>query len=289
MVEYLVTGATGFIGQHLVVRLQGCGHNVRGVGGRNGDVALASTWKSFPKTNVVVHLASRTFVPDSWDDPVGFVQTNVCGTLNALEYCMRHDAQLIFLSSYLYGTSPLLPVSEHAPLAPTNPYALSKKLAEDTCQFYANSREVSVTVLRPFNIYGPQQSNRFLIPELIEQLHRCSEITVNDLSPKRDYLFIDDLIDAIISAADRQKGYQVFNIGSGKSYSVAEIIQVIKDVSGSTMPVKSQNTPRSNELMDTRADITAAHDALGWAPRVDIKEGIRRTLQFRDVSSVQNG
>src|SRR5207249_744087 len=119
-----------------------------------------------------------------------------------------------FLSSYLYGNPSSLPIPETAPLVATNPYALSKRLAEEACRFYADSFGTSITVLRLFNVYGKGQHKSFLIPTILEQVKCSEQIGVKDLTPKRDYVHINDVVGAILKAAEPRKGLNIFNIGS---------------------------------------------------------------------------
>src|SRR5262245_55609000 len=166
MSRILVTGATGFIGRHLVPQLSASGHHVVQANSQSGNVTLQSTWSRFPKVEVVIHLAGKSFVPDSWADPAAFIECNLLGTVRALDYCRANNARLIFLSSYLYGNPETLPVSETSKLVAANPYALSKKLSEEICHFYASKFDISIVILRPFNVYGPGQQDYFLIPSL---------------------------------------------------------------------------------------------------------------------------
>src|SRR5262249_23823638 len=176
----------------------------------------------------VFHLAARSYVPDSWADPAGFLHTNVTGTARALDYCRANGAHLVFMSSYLYGTPKRLPIREDDPADPGNPYALSKFLAEQVCAFHAATLRVPVTVLRPFNIFGPGQRLEFLIPAIVEQVRRGGEIRVKDLAPRRDFVFVDDVVAALIGAIAKPGGYRVFNIGSGISHSVREVIDAVQ-------------------------------------------------------------
>src|SRR5690348_5091439 len=136
MSSVLVTGATGFIGRHLVPRLRSEGQEVLEVSRAAGDVADHSTWRRLPRTDVVVHLAAQSFVPESWHRPETFLRTNALGTIEALEYCRVHRAHLVFPSSYMYGDAARQPIPETTPLEAKNPYALSKKLAEEACEFF---------------------------------------------------------------------------------------------------------------------------------------------------------
>ena len=274
-----LTGASGFIGKHLVPKLRDNHHDVIEANSRSGDIADEGTWQSFPQVDVVIHLAGRTFVPDSWLDSAGFLKTNFLGTIAALEYCKNNDARLVYLSSYLYGNPEKLPISESAPLYANNPYALSKKLTEEACQFYSDSFGVKITVLRPFNVYGPGQSELFLIPSIIDQTSLGDVIRVKDLEPKRDYVYIDDLVSAIIKAIGLNQGFSVFNIGTGLSYSVAELIGLIQEIKGSKLTCISSEERRPDEILDCRADIAQATRCLGWKPETDLKSGLRAVIE----------
>jgi nucleoside-diphosphate-sugar epimerase len=193
----------------------------------------------------------------------------------ALEYCRARGARLVFVSSYLYGVSVNGPIPENAPVVPASPYALSKILAENVCRFYSENFGISTTILRPFNVYGPGQSAQFLIPLIIRQARSGCEIRVRDLAPKRDYVYVADVVRAIECALEGESSYGVFNIGSGVSHSVAEVISVIQDVWGTSLPVVSSEERRRNETMDTVADIAQAKACLGWSPEFSLQEGLR--------------
>jgi nucleoside-diphosphate-sugar epimerase len=274
MSKVLVTGATGFLGRHLVPVLRASGHDVIEVGPAAGDIAHASTWQRLPACDALVHLAARSFVPDSWEAPGPFLRTNLGGTVEALEYCRAHGARLVYPSSYLYGAAARQPIAETAPLVATNPYALSKKLAEDACAFYAERFDLTITVLRPFNIYGPGQPDAFLIPSILRQLEAGQAVVVKDLEPRRDYVYVLDVVGAMQKALTARPGWRVFNVGSGTSHSVAELISVIQDVWGTHLPVSSEGARRKDELMDTVADISHARQELGWQPRFTLRQGI---------------
>jgi nucleoside-diphosphate-sugar epimerase len=274
MSRVLVTGASGFIGTHLVPRLRAEGHEAFAMCRASGDISEPATWKRFPAADVVVHLAARSYVPNSWDAPAAFLRTNLSGTVEALEYCRAHGAHLVFPSSYMYGDAARQPIPESSPLVAKNPYALSKKLAEETCGFFAERFGVRITVLRPFNIYGPGQSETFLIPWIVSQLKTATEVRVKDLEPRRDYVYVLDVVDAIVKAISREPRFGVFNLGYGASHSVADVIQAIQDVWGTTLPVRSDGIRRKDEIMDTVADISRAERELGWKPRFTLRQGL---------------
>ena len=278
MSDVLVTGANGFIGSHLVKHLRSFGHLVFETTRKNGDIKKAETWNAFPKVDVVIHLAARSFVPDSWNDIVGFMNCNLTGVIEALNYCKNNNAHLVYLSSYLYGNPLTLPITEAAVISVNNPYALTKKLAEDTCRFYSESFGTKVTILRPFNIFGVGQSQQFLIPYLISQIKSKTELHVKDLEPRRDYLYIDDLVEAIRLTLSYDKVFDIFNIGSGYSYSVQDLINLIQNHSSKNLPVFSDSERRKNEIMDTVADIRKAKEKLGWHPVWNMSDGIKALL-----------
>lgn len=273
-----VTGASGFIGRALVGALRGSGYDVVAVDHDSGDVAEASFWSSLPQADHLVHLAGRSYVPDSWKTPADFYATNVVGVARATEYCRRAAAHLVFVSSYVYGQPTRLPIDEDHPLAPGNPYALSKILAEKVCAFHAEAERLAVTIVRPFNIFGPGQRTEFLIPAVIDQIKRGVDIRVKDIRPRRDYLFIDDLVEGLERTLRSPKGLRVFNLGSGSSYSVAEVIEMAQTIQGTRLGVQCEEAPRQNEIADVRGDITRARTQLGWEPRVSLREGLELML-----------
>lgn len=278
MADVLVTGAHGFIGGCLVPLLRAAGHRVTAVDLGAGDVADPATWSAFPAADVVVHLAGQSVVPESWREPETFLRGNVLGALGALGYCRERGSALVFPSTYLYGAPESLPVAEGAPLHPASPYALSKKLAEDACAFYARHFDVPVTVLRPFNVYGPGQSKRFLIPWVVEQVKRGPEIHVLDLEPKRDYIHVDDLAEVMRLVVERPAPFRVLNVGTGESHSVAEVVALLQELAGTDYPVLSTEDRRRVEVLDCRADVSAAARELDWRPRITLREGLRQVL-----------
>jgi nucleoside-diphosphate-sugar epimerase len=273
MSKILVTGANGFVGSFLCKALKALHHDVIELSSSAGDIIDPNTWKNIPASEIVIHLAAKTFVPDSWKNPELFLQTNTLGTVLALEYCRKHGARMIFISSYLYGNPSNLPINELAPISIPNPYALSKKAAEDYCRFYAESYKINMVIIRPFNLYGFGQSNNFLIPEIILQVLNGKAIHIKDLEPKRDYIYIKDFIEAIIKCIDFHR-FEIFNIGSGISYSVGEIIQMIQDICETDLPVISAAEKRPAEILDTIADISKARELLHWTPVTSMKEGL---------------
>lgn len=279
MPKILITGSTGFIGKPLVEKLLASGTEVFPVSSRDGDIADPATWHSFLPADLVIHLAARTFVPDSWVSPTDFLNTNCFGTACALDYCRKHKSKLIFISSYLYGNPESLPISEDAKLSPNNPYTFSKIMAEETCRFYAENYGIKVVVLRPFNVYGPNQNEDFLIPSITRQIMTGTTVHVKDLHPKRDYVYVQDIVDAIIKSIPLDERFSIINIGTGKSYSVKDVIDIIQSALQTNTKVQSSNERRLGEVMDTQADITKAQKILGWSPVWTLEQGISKMIE----------
>jgi nucleoside-diphosphate-sugar epimerase len=272
----LVVGADGLLGRSLVARLADLPEvTVRPVTRADGDLRLADNWEGLPPADHVFQLAARTFVPDSWDHPHQFVQDNIAITSNALEYCRRHGSNMIYASSYLYGNPDRLPISESARIIIPNPYALSKRMCEEMVEHFSRLFSFPATVVRPFNIYGLRQDERFLLPSIIHQAIHADKIKVMDLEPKRDYVFVEDVADAFVACADTPSDFEVYNVGSGESFSVGEVVAIVMQLVGRELPVVSAAERRSSEIMDTRADIAKAREHLGWEPKVTIEAGLR--------------
>ena len=275
----LVTGADGFIGAHLVRALRAAGHIVWTHTRRQGDIR--NCLLNFENVGHVFHLAARTFVPESWSAPLGFYEVNLLGTVNVLEYCRASGASLTMVSSYVYGVPSRLPISEDAPLCAFNPYSHTKILAEETGLYYQRQFGVPLTIVRPFNVYGPGQNRRFLIPTILNQAvdPRQATIVVADLRPRRDYIFIADLIDLLVRTAFRREG-GIFNAGSGSSWGVGEVIAMVNGLLPVPKPVHAIGPVRPDEVIDVIADISRARHEFGWAPQVTLLDGLLNTLAW---------
>ena len=280
MKKILVTGSDGFIGRAVMKRLHNRGFDVTGLDLAQGDITDASCFDMFRANDFfhVIHLAGRTFVPDSWKDPGAFYRINLMGTVNVLEFCRRTGAGLTYISSYLYGSPEYLPIDENHPVKSYNPYSHSKLLADNTCQFYAQNFKLRVSVLRPFNAYGPGQPAHFIIPEIIQMVKdpAVKEVLVMDLRPKRDYVYIDDLVDAIFRTIEGEPG--IYNVGSGKSISVEDLIKTVMRLSGITKPYMARGAERQNEIFDLYAGIDKIKFSLGWQPKTSFEEGLGKCI-----------
>lgn len=275
----LVTGASGFLGCALVARLEQTGKKVVRVSRAYG-FDITRDHLPFGGVSHVYHLAARTGIAAAWDDPVDFLQVNVLGTARILEECRNHGCGMTFLSAYVYGAPEYLPTSEAHPIAANNPYSLSKSIAEDLCNFYYRYHDIPIIVLRVFNAYGPGQPEEFLIPTIIRQIINpdVAEIVVMDLVPQRDYVYLDDIVNAILLASNAEPG-SIFNIGSGIAYSVEDIIKRASAAAGKFKPYRARNRSRPHEVHATVADIRAIAEAVGWRPQVTIDQGLREVIR----------
>ena len=275
----LVTWANGFIGSHLVPALRAAGYLVSTHSTRQGDIRNCQM--DFEGIGHVFHLAARTFVPDSWTAPLSFYEVNVLGTVKVLEFCRSQGASLTLVSSYVYGPPARLPISEDEPLRAFNPYSHTKILAEETGLYYQRQFAIPVTIIRPFNVYGLGQDRRFLIPSILWQAIDPGQaaIEVADLNPRRDYIFIADLIDLLVRTAFRREG-GVFNAGSGSSWAVGDVIALVNGFLPTPKPVRVEGLARPEEVADVVADISRARREFGWDPRVPLPDGLRLTLTW---------
>jgi nucleoside-diphosphate-sugar epimerase len=293
----LVTGARGFVGQHLSSELRRQGAEVLTLAEGNGHSIDVRDWRKISgfgttsgSIDLIYHLASLMFVPYSFQEPREIYEVNVLGTLNILELCRLHGIpRIVFASSYVYGQPSYLPIDEAHPLNPNNPYARSKVFGEGLCRAYHEDYGISCIILRSFNLYGEGQRAHFLIPSILSQLGR-RQIELKDPDPKRDYLYISDAINAYVKAGEYDKSHlDVFNIGAGVSYAVSDIVNRVLQVWGEETTVKYQHQTRRGEIMDVVANIRKAKQLLGWQPEVSFEEGIQRCLEwYRDQHSDDN-
>jgi UDP-glucose 4-epimerase len=272
-VRIVVTGHTGFVGKHLLRDLEEHGWEVIGLSRSGGkDVTQKSSFEDLGRFDVLIHLAAQSFVPSSFREPERFYYDNFIGTLNCLEACRSVNARMIFLSSYVYGQPQFLPITEAHPVVPSNPYMQSKHLGEQLCEAYHRDFKVPVCIIRPFNIYGKGQEGHFLIPTIINQIP-TGEIRLKDPRPKRDFVHVEDLCQAIIRLLNADNDFSIYNIGSGESVSIGEIIDILKsNFLIDAGKVFFSHEERTNEVLETRADISKACKDLGWKPTRNFAE-----------------
>jgi nucleoside-diphosphate-sugar epimerase len=300
---FLVTGGAGFIGSHLVRFLLTRGQvrvlddfssgtldnltevlpHIELLRGSVTDAALVQ--KAVEGCEVVFHLAAQVSVPLSLEQPVETFEVNLYGTQLLLEAARQAGVRrFVFASSAaVYGDAPRLPKRETMLPRPISPYAWSKWYGELLCRDYWRVYGVPTVSLRFFNVYGPRQNPcsqyAAVIPRWITAaLTDRKPIVYGDGKQTRDFVYIDDLLQGLWLAAEHPEAVgRVFNLASGRAYSLLELLQAIEEAVGS--PLEPQFTsPRPGDIRHSFADICAARGILGYEPRISLQEGIRRTL-----------
>jgi len=278
--KILITGFSGFIGKYLLERLKQTTHELILLDIATGcDICDWEQVKHITGIDTIVHLANLSFVPASYEEPKRFYESNYLSTLNMLELCRLNHAKMIFFSSYIYGSPEYQPVDENHPIQAFNPYAQTKVICESLCQGYNRDFKVPVTIFRPFNIYGKGQNPDFLIPTIIQQAKKGS-IVIKDDRPKRDYIHVKDIVEAVYTAIESKNTatLQTYNLGTGVSYSVKEIIDMVRGLFNTEIEYHCKNEIRPNEVMDTIADISKIKSELNWAPKIEILEGLKMMI-----------
>ena len=275
-----VTGSSGFVGSYILRKLSELNVRVIGLDIRDGvDLTDWTQIRGLPRFDTMIHLAAKIFVPAAYENPREFYHTNIGSTINALEICRTHEAKMVFASSYVYGQPKYLPIDEEHPVSVFNPYCRSKVVCESLCEGYHRDFGIRVVILRAFNLYGPGQDKRTVIPSIIDQAE-TGRILLKDPQPRRDFVYIDDMVDAYVKAVQYEETpFETFNIAGGRSYSVKQIAETIARRVGDDIKVEFTGERRKNEVMDTVADTTKAKKLLEWQPKTGIEEGIDLCLR----------
>ena len=307
----LVTGADGFIGSRLTEKLLSLGAHVTALSLYNsfdsagwldtiqpggtleivrGDIRDAAfVHRLMREREIVLHLAALISIPHSYAVAHSYVDTNVVGTLNVLEGARIHGTTRVVVTSTseVYGTAQYEPIDERHPLHGQSPYSASKIAADAMAEAYARSHEVPVVILRPFNTYGPRQSERAIIPTILRQAldPACPEIRLGDQTPRRDFTFVDDTAAAFLAAAIAPGlAYgEAFNAGSGKSISIGELVVAVAQSLNISKPVVASSErlrPAASEVRALIADSRKFTGATGWTPHVALTDGIQRTATW---------
>lgn len=302
-----ITGANGFIGSHLTEKLSADNeiealirYNSRRDTGllkfssrmnkvniRFGDVTDYHHIKNLTEeTDCIIHLASLIGIPYSYTAPYSYLKNNIEGTLNILQAGLKNRIKhiIIISSSEVYGTNPDIPLKETHALCPQSPYAATKVSAEALAMSYLRSFSLPVTVLRPFNTYGPRQSLRAVIPTIVCQAIKGSSIKLGRTDVKRDFNYIEDTVRGIEKTVMNPDTIgRIINIGSGEMHSIGEIINAVSDISGRELIAETESSrmrPPSSEVDHLLADISLAEEILGYEPAVGFKNGIIRTYKW---------
>ena len=311
--KVLVTGADGFIGSHLAEALAGAGAEVTALALYNafgthgwldelpadaraalrlelGDVRDgAQMMRLAAGHDLVFHLAALIGIPYSYVAANSYVDVNVTGTLNLLEALRAGGiGRLVHTStSEVYGSAQVTPITEAHPLQGQSPYAASKIGADMLAESYARSFDLPVAILRPFNAFGPRQSERAVIPSALRQMldPACREIALGELTPVRDFNYVGDTVQAFLAlgaAGDIEYG-RPYNAGSGIGVSIADAVERLRKLTACDKPLAhdpSRVRPANSEVRALIADASRLTQASGWRPRVTLDDGLGFTVAW---------
>ena len=280
----IVSGSNGFLGGHVCKILEKRRIDVIPLDITNGfDLSLPESFEKLPQVEHFIHLANLVYVPMSYEKPYMFYRINYMSTLNALEYCRKNNAHLIYASSYIYGAPQYLPVDENHPICPFNPYAQTKVICEKMCEGYHRDFNVKASILRPFNLYGTGQNGKLLIPEIIGQLKEGkNQIQLKAASPRRDYINVVDVAEAFVACINDANDYGVYNVCSGESISVREITELINKHLKNKVEFIFSSSDRPNEVDESRGTCEKLR-SIGWRPTISFEEGIIDILKSENL------
>lgn len=308
MTQVVVTGADGFIGSHLTELLLSKGFAVKALvqynsfGNRGwleglnhpalqivaGDVRDPAFCRALVRgADLVFHLAALIAIPFSYEAPDSYIQTNISGTLNICQAVKENPGckLLVTSTSEVYGTARYVPIDENHPRQPQSPYSASKIGADAIAMSFYNAFSTDITIVRPFNTYGPRQSARAFIPAMIIQIAAGKkEIKVGDLTPTRDFNFVEDTCRGFlaIAEADNTAGQEI-NIATQKEISMEEVLKTIARQMKAEVKWITDNErlrPTSSEVYRLLGSNEKIRKLTGWQPKVSFEEGIKKTINW---------
>lgn len=293
--KVFVTGATGFLGSHLVDcltkrgaavsvlvrshpdRIAREGTHLRVVRGDLSHPFLLSD------ASTVFHLAAISHVGRALENPLQTFETNTSGTLTVLEAIRRSSSveRLVFVSSaHVYGTPRYVPIDEEHPVRAQEPYAASKLAAETFVSAYSSAYGIPIVIARLFNTYGPRQHPDFVIPSIIKSALTQDSLTLGNLTPTRDFTYVDDVVEALLRLAESGEG--IYNVASGVEVSIETLVARVAEILGKPLTISSQRAQRRSSAVEIErmcADISRIK-ALGWEPRVSLTDGLTKTIAW---------
>lgn len=304
----LVTGADGFIGSHLTEALLNRGFRVRALAQYNsfnfwghlegmdypgleivtGDVRDPDFCRSICRgVDTVFHLAALIAIPYSYVAPDSYVDTNIKGTLNICQASRDEKVRrlLVTSTSEVYGTALYVPIDEKHPRQPQSPYSATKIGADALALSFYNAFNLPVSIVRPFNTYGPRQSARAFIPTVITQIASgASEIKVGDLRPSRDFNYVSDTVAGFLAIADCDEAIgREINIATGSDVSMEQTLRLIADIMQSDVEFTvdpERIRPEKSEVMRLQGDSSLLRTLTSWRPQVTLREGLARTVEW---------
>ncbi|WP_137285794.1 NAD-dependent epimerase/dehydratase family protein [Halorussus salinisoli] len=303
----LVTGGAGFIGTHVTQELVEAGADVHVIDNMfaGGEAQLPAD-ASFTvrdirskelqedvtefKPDAIIHLAALHYIPYCNEHPEDAFTVNVMGTRNLL----RATSAVPNLESILYTSSAAVyppregAMSETSDVGPIDIYGRTKLIGEDLLRLFAAQADTAAVTARLFNVYGPNDTNPHLIPAILEQVRDGAEtIELGNLAPKRDFVYVRDVARALVTlVSNPQASYRAFNVGTGSTYSVREVVECVGTALGKDLDVvQVAERTRETERPHLEADIDRIRSETGWTPQTELVEGIRRQLNQEQISS----
>tara|TARA_B100000963_G_C22553534_1_gene637941 strand:+ start:172 stop:1167 length:996 start_codon:yes stop_codon:yes gene_type:complete len=313
--KIFLTGSEGFIGSHLAEKLVKRGHNLTCLVLYNsfnswgwldkidkkvssqmnivtGDVRDEFAINKLIKKNIeiVINLAALIGIPYSYRSPKSYFETNSLGLMNILNSSINSNVQKIIhtSTSEVYGTPKYIPIDEKHSVSAQSPYAASKVAADQIALSYHKSFGTPVSILRPFNTFGPRQSLRAIIPTIVTQSIKNKTIKLGSLYPTRDLTYVDDTTDAYLSAINKKKDIgEIINIGSGFEISIKDLALKISKITGRKLDISQDNRrvrPKKSEVDRLLANNKKAKKILGWSPKFsknkDFEKGLKKTIEW---------
>ena len=305
----LVTGMAGFIGSHLTERLVARGHDVMGLDNfdafydrktKESNIALAGAGRLIEgdildvplldrilgasRYDAIVHLAALAGVSPSLREPARYMRVNVEGAQNIADAAVRHGIKRVVFasSSSVYGANEKVPFHEDDRIDdPVSPYAASKRGAELALRAAAYTTGIDVAALRYFTVYGPRQRPDMAIHKFTHAIARGEPVLLRGGGEtSRDYTFIDDIIDGTVGAIERQRpGFRAYNLGGCRATKLGDLVAAIGAALGKEPRVEIVSEMRG-DVQHTLADVTRAHDELGYDPKIGLEEGLRRFVSW---------
>ena len=275
MTKILVTGHEGVIASNLIKKLTNCEIIIDSINGKRIDLQNNDEVMKIEPVDIVIHLGGKTEKGLEWKE---YFENNVIGTLNILKYCIKKNIKkIIFVSSYVYGNPKYSPIDEQHQISPHNLYTKSKFLAEELCKIYSEKYKFNVIILRPFNIFARSMNKDYLISNLIESINTKKTVTITNRTSKRDFLYIDDFIELILKIKDHDFKCEIFNVGSGISYSFDEVIEIIEKNTSKKLNLEYKNDDQSY-IQNITADNSKITKILDWKPELTFEEGLQKLL-----------
>ena len=286
MKKILITGSSGFIGKNLIDSLLS-EYKIIGLIKKKGKSKIKHitkdisevTSKDFKNIFCVIHLAAITDPKICKDFPNQCIATNVLGTQKILEASRKNNCKVIYAStSHVYGIPKKIPISETASVSPTSIYAGSKLAGEILCESYHKQFDMDISIVRIFSVYGPKSNNHCVLPSIVKQMKNSNVIKLGNINSKRDFIFISDIVDAFKIILKNIDGFNIYNVGTEKSYSIKEICKKFEKLYGEKIIIK--NNLEQNRKIDAKNIICDATKLkkLGWKSKISLDEGLKKMI-----------